>query len=291
MIAPPEAGDPPRALAPGAKHPEVPLAAWVVAGAAAFAAANPWVRRAGLGVRSAMKGGSTASRGGEWGRRFGYAQAAAIRPQHGPDDPSANDVAPHEHHDLSPSSGTGDNGGNTTINGGDGGGGSTWSGGGGVGDGGDNGNSQSTLQSPAPETAPAPDVEPTPDPQDKQPSYTMPNYVAPGGDSGIEADPVFFLIDDAAEAAILALLLSAIMATIISEYGWEWVRTHPDQLPDLMIDKLPGWLADQVDKVKDWISQYFTENHDGNGDDAPDRSKPWQGQGDNPLVSRAVNSF
>ncbi|NDK91007.1 hypothetical protein GYA93_15655 [Gordonia desulfuricans] len=176
----------------------------------------------------------------------------------------------NEDHDPPASSSTSGSGDNANTNG----------------SGGTGGDSQFTPQSPpaavspapapapepAPAPAPAPDVEPSPDPQAEQPSFTLPNYVAPGGDKGIEADPVFFLIDDAAEAAILALLLSAIMATIISEYGWEWVRTHPDQLPDLMIDKLPGWLADQVDKVKDWISQYFTKNNepgDGNSADVP----------------------
>ncbi|WHU47233.1 hypothetical protein QNM97_25380 [Gordonia sp. L191] len=274
VTANPQPNNPRHALDSGSKQPEIPLAVWVVAGAAAFAAANPRVRRAALGGAS-MKSGSSAAPQSVWGRRFGYVQAAAIRPQQGPDDPNADARADNEHHDPPASSSTsGNDDGGNTFSGGAGGG------------------SQYTPQSPpaavspapapAPAPAPTPDVEPTPDPQDEQPSFTLPNYVPPGGDKGIEADPVFFLIDDAAEAAILALLLSAIMATIISEYGWEWVRTHPDQLPDLMIDKLPGWLADQVDKVKDWISQYFTENHDGNDNDTPDRTKPWQGQGDNP---------
>ncbi|QTI69867.1 hypothetical protein [Gordonia polyisoprenivorans] len=44
VTANPEPGTPPHALDSGSKQPEIPLAAWVVAGAAAFAAANPRAR-------------------------------------------------------------------------------------------------------------------------------------------------------------------------------------------------------------------------------------------------------
>ncbi|MGC4936090.1 hypothetical protein ACLQ3C_20680 [Gordonia sp. DT30] len=63
VTANPEPGTPPHALDSGSKQPDIPLAAWVVAGAAAFTVANPRVRRAAAagGLRSSSllrRGGS-----------------------------------------------------------------------------------------------------------------------------------------------------------------------------------------------------------------------------------------
>ncbi|MFT4085905.1 MAG: hypothetical protein QM658_01930 [Gordonia sp. (in: high G+C Gram-positive bacteria)] len=76
-------------------------------------------------------------------------------------------------------------------------------------------------------------------------------------------------MDDAIEAAVLAALLAAAMTIIIDEYGWAWVMQNQDKVPDLLIGELPGWLADQVGKVKDWVAQFFADN----SPDTPDADR------------------
>ncbi|QTI67930.1 hypothetical protein [Gordonia polyisoprenivorans] len=85
VTANPEPDTPPHALDSGSKQPDIPLAAWVVAGAAAFAAANPRVRRAALGGRSTgPRSWSLLERGGSTRGQVGSSRLVLIHDQTSP---------------------------------------------------------------------------------------------------------------------------------------------------------------------------------------------------------------
>ncbi|MBE7157826.1 MAG: hypothetical protein INR62_05230, partial [Rhodospirillales bacterium] len=101
VTANPEPGTPPHALDSGSKQPDIPLAAWVVAGAAAFAAANPRVRRAASA--GGLRSWSLLRRGGSERATVGPSQLVLIN------DPSSpksyvfhEDVPPGGHIGVNP---------------------------------------------------------------------------------------------------------------------------------------------------------------------------------------------
>ncbi|QTI69860.1 hypothetical protein [Gordonia polyisoprenivorans] len=101
VTANPEPGTPPHALDSGSKQPDIPLAAWVVAGAAAFATANPRARRAASA--GGLRSWSLLRRGGSERATVGQSQLVLIN------DPSSpksyvfqEDVPPGGHIGVNP---------------------------------------------------------------------------------------------------------------------------------------------------------------------------------------------
>jgi hypothetical protein len=85
----------------------------------------------------------------------------------------------------------------------------------------------------------------------------------PSDDEDIEATPIFFLVDDTLAALVVAGFFAVILAAIMAEYGYQWMRDHPDQLPGMVEDRLPGGISAGLDKIRDAINSWFSDNDPG----------------------------